>query len=100
MPLERNYQRNLIQKLRKLHPDWIIFKNDANYLQGIPDWTVLANGTYALFDVKKSKDAVHQPNQDWYINNANETGGFGMFVYPENEEEFLDAIQRALGFSR
>lgn len=93
---ENAYQSKLIKKLRQLHPDWIIVKNDANYLQGIPDWTVFANGKYAFFDVKRSSDAVHQPNQDWYINNANETGAFGMFVYPENEEEFLNEIQQSL----
>lgn len=94
--LERNYQAGLIKKLRKLHPTWIIIKNDANYLQGFPDWTVFANGRYAIFDVKRSEDAPHQPNQDWYIDNANLSGAFGMFVYPENEEEFLDAIQQSL----
>lgn len=94
---ENAYQSKLIKKLRQLHPDWILFKNDANYLQGIPDWTALHNGTYALFDVKRSRNAEHQPNQDWYIQNANKDGGFGSFVFPENEEDFLDAIQQALG---
>lgn len=98
MKQERLYQRDLIKKLRRLHPTWVIIKNDANYLQGIPDWTAFSpNGRYAWFDVKQYEGAKHQPNQDWYVNFALKSGNLGMFVYPENEKEFLHAIQSALG---
>lgn len=97
MKRESVYQAELIKRLRKLFPDWIIIKNDANYLQGIPDWTAFSpNGRYAWFDVKQHAKAVHQPNQNWYIQFANDSGNLGIFVYPENEKEFIDEIQRAL----
>lgn len=97
---ENKYQRELIRKLEQIFPDAIILKNDSGYRQGIPDWSIMNGEHWGMFDVKKSKDAPHQPNQDWYINWAASEGHFGMFVYPENEEEFLDAIQQALGNGR
>ena len=97
---ENQYQAELIKKLHKLYPQAIIIKNDSGYLQGIPDWTMFLGKVWIWFDVKRAPNAVHQPNQDWYINWADEVGHLGMFVYPENEQEFLDAIQQALRIRR
>ena len=38
--LERNFQANLIQKLKRMFPGCIVMKNDASYKQGIPDLLV------------------------------------------------------------
>lgn len=95
---ENQYQAQLIKKLHKLYPEAIIIKNDSAYMQGIPDWTFFLGKVWLWFDVKRAANAEHQPNQDWYIQWADENGHLGMFVYPENEKEFLDAIQQALRF--
>ena len=48
---------------------------------------------FDLFEAKKSEDEPHRPNQDYYVGLANDIS-FGAFIYPENEEEVLDAMER------
>ena len=87
--LERDYQRKLIKKLQTLFPDCVILKNDANYIQGIPDITILApDDRWAVLETKRNKDASHRPNQDYYVNKLNGLG-FASFISPDNEEEVL-----------
>lgn len=97
MPLTENkYQAKLIKRIQDIYPEAIILKNDANYLQGIPDWTILYKKRWVMFDVKKDANAVYQPNQEWYLNYADEQGYFGSFVYPENEQDFLEKLATVL----
>lgn len=91
---ESEFQKRVIGRLRLIFPGCLILKNDANYLQGIPDWTILWNGHWAVVEMKDSETARHQPNQDYYVEKLNKIG-FSMFVYPENEEEFFYDIQQA-----
>ena len=92
--LESIYQRKLIEKLRDRFPDCIIQKNDTDYIQGYPDITILYEDRWAVLEVKASEDARHQPNQEWYVRRLNEMS-FAAFIYPENEEEVLRALQRS-----
>ena len=39
--LESKFQANLIKKIKKQYPGCIVMKNDASYIQGIPDLLVL-----------------------------------------------------------
>ncbi len=91
--LESVYQARLIKKLKVRFPDCIVIKNDAAYIQGFPDLTILFHDRWAVLEVKASVDAPHQPNQEYYIALLNHMS-FAAFIYPENEEEVLDAIQR------
>lgn len=94
--LESNYQAGLITRIRqRLNDDCIILKNDPNYLQGIPDLLVIFKDKWAMLEVKTGPKASHQPNQDYYVQLANEWS-FASFVYPENEEEVLNELERAL----
>lgn len=93
--LERDYQRGLIHRIRERLPDCIVFKNDPNYKQGVPDLTVFYNDRWATLEVKKSSRASKRPNQDYYVNQMNEMS-FSAFIYSENEEETLDAMERSL----
>ncbi len=70
-----------------------VLKNDAQIQPGIPDLSVTLHGKAAYLEVKISKDAEHQPNQDYYVNNENDNGGFGRFIYPENEKEVLRQLK-------
>ena len=54
-------------RLSELLPGCVILKNDPNMKQGIPDITILYHSNYAVLEVKKSENATHRPNQDWYI---------------------------------
>lgn len=91
---ENAYQAKLITKISEMFPGSIILKNDANYRQGIPDLLVLFNDRWAALEVKRSSKANIQPNQKYYVSKMNEMS-FSSFIYPENESEVLDALQRA-----
>lgn len=91
---ESEFQKTLKVKLRSKFPDCIILKNDPNCIQGFPDLIVLVGKLWAVLEVKKSSKAPHRPNQDYYINKVKDGGGFASFIYPENEEEVLDALKR------
>lgn len=92
---EARYQSELIKKLRLLFPDCLILKNDASYLQGIPDLVIFNGNKYAFLEVKASERAPAQVNQPYYVELLNEMS-FACFIYPENEEEVLCALRRAL----
>lgn len=94
MTLERDYQAGLIRRLKKLFPGCIILKNDEGYIQGIPDLTLLWKDRWAMLEVKVSAKANRRPNQDYYVTRANGMS-FAAFIYPENEQEVLDALQRS-----
>lgn len=69
-------------------------KNDATYIQGIPDLIILYSDTWAALECKASKRANHRPNQDYYISKMDKMS-YANFVYPENKEEVLDEMERA-----
>ena len=94
MMLENAYQTRLIKQLRELFPGCVVLKNDTDYLQGIPDLLVLYKKKWAALEVKASANAAVQPNQDYYIELMNELS-FAAFIYPENEEEVLYALQQS-----
>ena len=91
--LERNFQSGMIKKLKNMFPDALIFKNDANYKQGIPDILILCGPKWALLESKRSADAPHRPNQDYYVAKGNSMGGLAMFIYPENSENALESLK-------
>lgn len=86
---ESEFQKKFTDKVKKTFPGCDVLKNDSAYIQGIPDWSVIYEGKHAYLEIKKDKKAKHQPNQDYYINKANSSNGFGRFVYPENENEVI-----------
>jgi hypothetical protein len=92
---ENRYQAELIGRIRDRWPDCIIQKLDSGYTQGIPDLLVLIGPFWATLEVKAREDAVHQPNQDYYVERMNHMG-FSAFIYPDNEERVLDGLQQAL----
>jgi len=92
--LENKFQAELIKELEDLFEGCIVLKNDANYIQGFPDLTILFENKWAVLECKKSKREAHQPNQDYYVNVLNEMS-FSRFIYPENKEEVLDELQQA-----
>jgi len=93
--LESVYQAQLIKKLRKIFPGCFILKNDPDYIQGVPDLVILWGGRWAALEVKASRSAPVQPNQEYYVALMAEMS-FAAFIYPENEAEILDALQQAL----
>ena len=95
MKRENKFQADLIKELRNRFPGSIIMKNDPNYIQGIPDLTILYGKKWATLECKKSENANHQPNQDYYVETMNNMS-YSAFIFPENKEEVLDELQHAL----
>lgn len=99
--LERDYQRELIPRIKGLFPrgECDVLKNNSGYRQGIPDLTVFYRTYWAWLEVKPERDAKQEPNQEWYVNWASRFT-FGAFIYPENEKEVLCALVQAFGLPR
>ena len=94
--LERDFQSKLIKELKVIFPGIIILKNDPDYLQGIPDLTLLWNEKWATLECKRTSTASHRPNQDYYVKRMDEMS-FSRFICPENKEEVLRELQQAWG---
>ena len=90
---ESKFQSNLIKKLKDMFVDCIIMKTDPNYIQGIPDILILYKNKWASLECKKSSIASHRPNQSYFVDMMNKMS-FSRFIYPENEEEILNELQR------
>lgn len=93
--LENDFQANVIKEIKQRLPESMVLKNDANYIQGIPDLMILYKDRWASLECKKDKNSPYQPNQEGYISQMNEMS-FSSVIYPENKEEVLDALQRSL----
>lgn len=91
---ESKFQNDLIKELEEVFPGSIIMKNDATYIQGIPDLTILYKDKWATLECKKSKRASKQPNQDYYVGVMDEMS-FSRFISPENKEEVINELQQA-----
>lgn len=96
---EGKFQANLVKKLKELFPGCVIQRNDPRDIQGIPDLTIFWGPCYALLEVKESAEAPEQPNQRYYVEQFADMS-FAAFIYPENEEEVLDALQHAFSTGR
>ena len=93
--LERDFQSGLIKDLKTIFPGCIVMKNDASYIQGIPDLLILNNNRWAVLECKKTSNAHHQPNQDYYVNKMDQMS-YARFIYPENKEDILNELEEVL----
>lgn len=89
---ERDYQARLIKKLQNIFWGCVVLKNDPTYMQGIPDLVILFQDKWAILEVKASENSIVQPNQGYYVQKLNEMS-FAAFIYPENEDEVLNALE-------
>ena len=96
---ESTFQSNLINKIKNRFEGCVVMKNDANYRQGAPDLLILYKDKWAALECKRSKNASHQPNQDYYVNQWNKMS-FASFIFPENEEDVLNAMDRSFRTKR
>ena len=92
---ESVYQSKLIKKIEQLLPGCVVIKNDPEQRQGLPDLLILYSYTWAMLEVKASATSPERPNQAYYVDLFNNMS-FASFIFPENEEEVLDALQRSL----
>ena len=92
--LESKFQADLRKELHALFPGCITLKNDAAYLQGVPDIIVLYGDRYAMLECKKTKNSALQPNQEYYVDLFDRMS-YAAFIYPENKEAILAELQQA-----
>jgi len=97
--LESEFQSELIKTIKRLLPGCYVLKNDPDYIQGFPDLLILYKNRWAALECKRSSSAPHRPNQDYYVERLS-LMSYASFVFPENEQEVLDELQRALEPSR
>ena len=94
--LEKDFQSKLIEELEEIFNDK---QNDVitkfEDIQGFPDILILHKNRWAMLECKKSKDASHRPNQDYYVNKLDNMS-FARFIYPENKKEVLHDLQSTL----
>ena len=93
--VESDFQSKLIKELKTRFPGCMVLKNDASYIQGVPDLLILHNDKWASLEVKRSKKAKHRPNQDYYVEKMNNMS-FSAFIFPENKEDVLHDLEQAL----
>ena len=91
--LESKYQKQLMDKIKKLYPGCVVVKNDSGYIQGFPDWSIFYKDKWAILETKREEDASKQPNQEYYVNKLDKMS-FSRFVYPENEKEVLSDLSQ------
>ena len=82
LTLERGFQPKLIEEIKRLLPGCLVLKNDANYMQGIPDLLILHGDRWALLECKSKTTASKRPNQDYYIDRLDNMS-FARFICPE-----------------
>ena len=92
---ESRFQRELIKEHKDRFPGCYVLKNDAGYLQGVPDLLILYKKRWATLECKRSEDEPHRPNQDYHVEAMNKMS-FSSFIFPENKEEVLNEMDSAL----
>ena len=98
--LESAFQSSLIKEIKRRFPGCIVMKNDANYIQGIPDLLILYNNKWAALECKQNEAAARrsqkdQRNQYYYVERMNEMS-YANYIYPENKKEVLNEMERSL----
>ena len=92
--VESKFQSILIKELKERFKGCVVVKNDANYMQGIPDLTIYYGNRWAMLETKRSEDAPHRPNQDYYVSVFNSMS-YAAFIFPENKEVILNEMEQA-----
>lgn len=92
--VESKFQSILIKELKERFKGCVVVKNDANYMQGIPDLTIYYGNRWAMLETKRSENAPHRPNQDYYVSLFNSMS-YAAFIFPENKEVILNEMEQA-----
>lgn len=93
---ENRFQSSLVKEIKDRYPGSVVLKNDADYLQGIPDILVLHGDKWAALECKKDAKAAKRPNQDYYVSMMDGMS-FARFIFPENREEVMKELDEFIG---
>ncbi len=95
-PKEALVKKKLMVKLRKI-PNSYWYSHQAGSIRGISDIIGCINGTFVALEVKRSlleynKKSPRSALQEKFLADIRKSGGYGSFIYPENEAEILDSL--------
>lgn len=90
---ENSFQKDLIKEIKEMFPGCVVLKNDSEYIQGIPDLTILYRDKWVTLECKKSPNEIHQPNQDYYVSKLRNMS-YSAFIYPENKNDILVEVSK------
>ena len=96
---ESQYQSGLIDRIKDRFPGSMVLKNDARYIQGIPDLLVLHEDNWAALECKRERKSHKQPNQPYYVAKMDRMS-FARVISPENEQEVLDEMEQTFASRR
>lgn len=97
---ESRFQKSVIEEIKNRFPGCIVLKNDASYIQGIPDLTIFWGERWGTLECKQNERSSCRPNQEYYVRRMNGMS-FSAFIFPENREEVLNEMEQAFkGHSR
>ena len=96
---ESQYQSGLIDRIKDRFPGSMVLKNDARYIQGIPDLLVLHEDNWAALECKRERKSHKQPNQSYYVAKMDRMS-FARVISPENEQEVLDEMEQTFASRR
>lgn len=94
---ESLFKKKLLQKLNSLEYGYF-FTKEALALRGFPDIIGCYKGRFIGLECKKDASGANKktgrtPLQNHVLEKIRYNGGFGSFIYPENEEEVLQEIE-------
>lgn len=90
---EGKYKTELTKRILRRFGDAVCEVIILDSRQGLPDrLIVFEGGFWAFLEAKVSATANIQPNQPYYIERFNRMC-FAAFIYPENEEDILNALE-------
>ena len=99
---EGKFKTELKNEIMERLPGSMVFYLNPNDIKGIPDMGVLYESRWAVLEAKKSeedyKKDLRKPekqNQSYYVDKMNKMS-FAAFIFPENKEEVLNAMESAL----
>ena len=90
--LESKFQSDLIKELKRRFTGCVVLKNDAGYIQGIPDLLVLYKHHWAMLECKVTSRA--QPNQLYWVDKLDDMS-FAAIISPDNKEVVLNELEQA-----
>lgn len=96
---ESVYKAKLIRRLEAEFVGCLVFDNNPNKLQGVPDILVLFKTAWAGLEIKRSEKESRQPNQEYYVGLMNQMS-YASFIYPENEERVFNDLHTAFSALR
>lgn len=99
---EGKFKTALKKDIQERLPGAMVVYLNPNDIKGIPDMEVMYNDRWAVLEAKASEEDYRKDianpekmSQSYYVKKMNEMS-FAAFIFPENKEEVLNAMESAL----